>query len=264
MFVLSYLPFAIASLSSAIAYSGGNGQSAYVGCVDASYQPTSAFTENVGAKGIVSAVDCAAACFADSYTYSFFGDSGGALKCLCSNTIPPTSAVRTAGGSTASETSGQCDASQLPAIRTATCSSSLFIGSTQGVEQCFQRCPGATRISIDLSNYFCRCASHNQAKAVDESQRTVCASGRYHVYNRANANTNLGPSAGGMVRRRLRERMYQAAMREQAFCPKGLRACKIQGTSGYECIDVASELESCGGCMHGDFNADEDISKGQE
>ncbi|KII94348.1 hypothetical protein PLICRDRAFT_424813 [Plicaturopsis crispa FD-325 SS-3] len=40
--------------------------------------------------------------------------------------------------------------------------------------------------------------------------------------------------------------------RAEMLCPQGLNACPIPGLSGYgtdyECLDVQTELESCGGC----------------
>lgn len=34
------------------------------------------------------------------------------------------------------------------------------------------------------------------------------------------------------------------------FCPDGLSACPIPATlGGYECVDVKTELEQCGGCL---------------
>ncbi|WVF72440.1 hypothetical protein IAT40_007255 [Kwoniella sp. CBS 6097] len=50
------------------------------------------------------------------------------------------------------------------------------------------------------------------------------------------------------------------------LCPADLTACKVLGGDdlSFECIDVTSELESCGGCLHGDFGADAVQSPRQE
>jgi len=39
--------------------------------------------------------------------------------------------------------------------------------------------------------------------------------------------------------------------RTAPLCPSGLEACPVSGlTAGdYECLDVTTELESCGGCV---------------
>ncbi|WVF67129.1 hypothetical protein IAT40_001874 [Kwoniella sp. CBS 6097] len=57
---------------------------------------------------------------------------------------------------------------------------------------------------------------------------------------------------------------------EQVYCPLGTTACRVAtpfrvqgdddhnqagpgGNEAYECLDTASELESCGGCMYGEY-----------
>ncbi|PPQ80825.1 hypothetical protein CVT25_001950 [Psilocybe cyanescens] len=54
-------------------------------------------------------------------------------------------------------------------------------------------------------------------------------------------NGNHGGNRGGYHKR--------AAKSRSSLCPSGLDACPISGLFGdYECLDTASELESCGGC----------------
>jgi hypothetical protein len=81
-------------------------------------------------------------------------------------------------------------------------------------------------------------------------------------------------AASGLTKRKQREASAaRAAARAAAklnFCPNGWTACKIGGSDdGYEvslplspwkladkkCIDVSKELESCGGCIDGQFYA---------
>jgi len=49
---------------------------------------------------------------------------------------------------------------------------------------------------------------------------------------------------------RRRKRSFQLKSRSAPLCPTGLDACPIFGAKGgdYECLDTATELESCGGC----------------
>ncbi|WRT67585.1 uncharacterized protein IL334_004557 [Kwoniella shivajii] len=59
----------------------------------------------------------------------------------------------------------------------------------------------------------------------------------------------------GTSARRARARAL-AIKREQEnqLCPNGNTACKLPNTNTYECIDIFSELESCGGCVNGLFD----------
>ncbi|GLB36163.1 hypothetical protein LshimejAT787_0304510 [Lyophyllum shimeji] len=47
-----------------------------------------------------------------------------------------------------------------------------------------------------------------------------------------------------------KKRSAQLKSRSAPLCPTGLDACPISGAKGgdYECLDTATELESCGGC----------------
>ncbi|KAF8078610.1 hypothetical protein FPV67DRAFT_1443941 [Lyophyllum atratum] len=47
-----------------------------------------------------------------------------------------------------------------------------------------------------------------------------------------------------------KKRSPQLKARSAPLCPTGLDACPISGAKGgdYECLDTATELESCGGC----------------
>ncbi|WWC61301.1 uncharacterized protein I303_103882 [Kwoniella dejecticola CBS 10117] len=74
------------------------------------------------------------------------------------------------------------------------------------------------------------------------------------------------PPSSEAVKRRKREkeqeRLKRKAETEAAdgilpdLCPSDMRACKIPGSSGllYECIDTSEEIQSCGGCVEGDYS----------
>ncbi|WVQ70290.1 uncharacterized protein L199_008516 [Kwoniella botswanensis] len=44
-------------------------------------------------------------------------------------------------------------------------------------------------------------------------------------------------------------------------CPHGQRACRLHegNDEAYECIDTSHELESCGGCIHGEMGIGHDF-----
>ncbi|WVF72444.1 hypothetical protein IAT40_007259 [Kwoniella sp. CBS 6097] len=60
------------------------------------------------------------------------------------------------------------------------------------------------------------------------------------------------PLPSSAAKRHQRRNARQSTM---TLCPEGFKACNIfdgQGLS-YECLDVQQELESCGGCLHGEI-----------
>lgn len=60
----------------------------------------------------------------------------------------------------------------------------------------------------------------------------------------------------GIGRRRHAEQMRLAEeSARNAYCPSGKAACRVPGSSDYECIDTNSELESCGGCAYGAYGS---------
>ncbi|WWC61325.1 uncharacterized protein I303_103906 [Kwoniella dejecticola CBS 10117] len=69
---------------------------------------------------------------------------------------------------------------------------------------------------------------------------------------------NTQPSA--VARRRLREK--QAHQDGKGLCPHGMIACIVLDSNGlaYECLDVQEELESCGGCRHGEFSSSKSVN----
>ncbi|GFZ46250.1 hypothetical protein JCM24511_04497 [Saitozyma sp. JCM 24511] len=54
-----------------------------------------------------------------------------------------------------------------------------------------------------------------------------------------------------------RKALEQAVLKQQAanICPAGLKPCHIDGADdkAFECIDPVSDIESCGGCVFGEF-----------
>ncbi|WVQ98498.1 hypothetical protein IAU59_005624 [Kwoniella sp. CBS 9459] len=69
-----------------------------------------------------------------------------------------------------------------------------------------------------------------------------------YIYQREN-------QASQVVKRHQRQKAasVKGAMR-YAECPDNKTACNVpnSGGSGYECLDTRQELESCGGCLHGE------------
>ncbi|WVQ98490.1 hypothetical protein IAU59_005616 [Kwoniella sp. CBS 9459] len=59
----------------------------------------------------------------------------------------------------------------------------------------------------------------------------------------------------GFAKRQMKERMKRDQQLAMGLCPKGRTACKVPSSDGggFECIDTEYELESCGGCIHGEL-----------
>ncbi|WVW86702.1 hypothetical protein I302_108756 [Kwoniella bestiolae CBS 10118] len=63
-------------------------------------------------------------------------------------------------------------------------------------------------------------------------------------------------TASGLSRRENRGLGGQGPVHAGSFwCPNGMTACQLeQNPASYECIDTESDLESCGGCLYGDYD----------
>ncbi|WVW80093.1 hypothetical protein I302_102066 [Kwoniella bestiolae CBS 10118] len=123
-------------------------------------------------------------------------------------------------------------------------------------ESCFDRCSASgsnynyafpqTFTVGSGRNSICRCGS---SPALDS---TACGVNARFLYTQ-----NLVVPSGIPGRKRALERLDRARRlaRDQPFCPVGMTPCRVEGDS-YECVDLNSELESCGGCMNGIYGSD--------
>ncbi|OCF42311.1 hypothetical protein I317_03814 [Kwoniella heveanensis CBS 569] len=120
-------------------------------------------------------------------------------------------------------------------------------------QECFASCVDSTQAVVmynqPYGNFFCYCTPIAAAGAASSS------SASFFVYSHpAGA---YGSAASTFVRRQLRERMAIARNRALlAVCPNELTACRVSSDddTSFECIDTQSELESCGGCVYGEYN----------
>ncbi|WOO82761.1 Protein priA [Vanrija pseudolonga] len=83
---------------------------------------------------------------------------------------------------------------------------------------------------------------------------------KYDSYLWYNSDIAVSPSTVAMRRRRSKampqERLHRPHTESEyhlALCPHPRRACTVPDTNAYECVDTAEELESCGGCVHGEY-----------
>ncbi|OCF40599.1 hypothetical protein I317_05609 [Kwoniella heveanensis CBS 569] len=99
--------------------------------------------------------------------------------------------------------------------------------------------------------YLCQCGPDY---TVDDTTAGPynCQSGVFFAYTHPAA-----AAASDLARRNLRARLDQLRLDSQKLCPGQMKACKLEDTSDtYECVDTSSELESCGGCLFGEYGKD--------
>ncbi|WVW79140.1 hypothetical protein I302_101106 [Kwoniella bestiolae CBS 10118] len=101
------------------------------------------------------------------------------------------------------------------------------------------------------NQYNCLCGSKNEFNTESTS---TCQPNAIFLYTHT-ANTVVSSQ---FAKRQMKERLIRLQNERNALCPKPLTACKVNGVAdSFECIDTLSELESCGGCANGNFNANE-------
>ncbi|WVQ98497.1 hypothetical protein IAU59_005623 [Kwoniella sp. CBS 9459] len=76
----------------------------------------------------------------------------------------------------------------------------------------------------------------------------------YHGTDRYVYQRVISPSAAVRRAERLKSRRHQSEVILE-LCPDGMTACNVLYSEGlsYECLDTQQELESCGGCLFGEF-----------
>nr|XP_018258954.1 uncharacterized protein I303_08495 [Kwoniella dejecticola CBS 10117]OBR81112.1 hypothetical protein I303_08495 [Kwoniella dejecticola CBS 10117] len=122
-------------------------------------------------------------------------------------------------------------------------------------EECLATCKqypvAAIQPDTIKNQYNCFCGSDT---SFTYTSTGACQEYQYFTYQHT-ANTAVSSQ---FAKRQLKERMLRLQGDKHALCPGGLTACKVSGAEdSFECIDTSSELESCGGCAHGAFNANQ-------
>ncbi|WWD01611.1 hypothetical protein V866_008556 [Kwoniella sp. B9012] len=211
-------------------------------------------------------VNCFLYCIASDwlYAYSHFEPSaeGGTDKyCLCSNDAP--SVVNMVGDAvlcTAEENSVVSVSANVPRWRwtggeNGVCwgisngSPTLFHPVTTALE-CISTCTRYALVVYDDNSNPSGCWCEG-FRWWEETFPTTCGFNVAFPYEFKFWDTQ--PS--NVVRRRDRERREAEARKHYSLCPDGKRACNVMDSEGlsYECIHTDTELESCGGCLHGEF-----------
>ncbi|WWC61328.1 uncharacterized protein I303_103909 [Kwoniella dejecticola CBS 10117] len=127
----------------------------------------------------------------------------------------------------------------------------------QTVFECFDHCGSHTYARL----YFnggepqgnCFCYDDNSLWAT--RPRTTCNLGDWYIYQR-----DVQPSS--LVKR---QKARLESERKHRLCPEGLTACGLSSVNDdYECIDILSDPESCGGCITHRHGVHEELRDGTQ
>ncbi|KAH9942515.1 uncharacterized protein BXZ73DRAFT_41070 [Epithele typhae] len=144
--------------------------------------------------------------------------------------------------------------------------------SGDGATQC-EECP-AGQFSWEGASACCPCCSGFYSDHPGASSCAQCATaGAYSVVGASSASAcssyylggqlscpSSGPTCPDVGGANPSSLAHQAPVRRRAACPLGQRSCPVYGVSanghgyvrGSECVDVRTDLESCGGCVADD------------
>ncbi|WVW79138.1 hypothetical protein I302_101104 [Kwoniella bestiolae CBS 10118] len=240
----------------------------FVGCSSTDFAPSdSVFTVDTYTQ----AEDCAMGCYYNpggQYMWAYFQYGSGA--CMCSNTYYPyyylvpepqeyINVLRCADNdytvwvSASTYSTNRCYSRQEdPEME----SSLAYQGQVADPQECFRDCSAYNYASTQLlgdadgAGMNCWCGSQESYLGAN-GYEAACDFNTFTIYQHP-AGTVINSV---YAKRQLKERLIRTRNRKRALCPGTLTACVVPGVSdSFECIDTKQELESCGGCMSGEFN----------
>ncbi|WRT65651.1 uncharacterized protein IL334_002596 [Kwoniella shivajii] len=271
---LATIPLSIIALASLV--SSVNGY-AFVGCVDASSLSQFSFGEVAtdGSDVGTTQDSCLAYCQAQSYTTGAYrnpDDPQDPGYCYCTSTDPPVSVYDLERGA---DSAGNCVTgnTQLFDVQTdfafTGCysyrpASSVFIDYNLGIEGCINACSSYV---FALPQIYSAGSGRGQACYCASDSATTdmtCDVNTYYAYDH---NVPIVPS--NQINRRafnMKKLAARRLSREQPYCPQDTTACRVPTSNGdsYECLDINSELESCGGCMSGIYGSSNTTASGTD
>ncbi|OCF55219.1 hypothetical protein L486_07332 [Kwoniella mangroviensis CBS 10435] len=104
--------------------------------------------------------------------------------------------------------------------------------------------------------YVCECGNNLGYTPSDWTYGESCGQANFYDPPITTHPPGSSGAPSGWIRRQLKERLArEAGQKALAVCPKDMTACQTssEDDSSFECLDVQSELESCGGCIYGSF-----------
>lgn len=117
---------------------------------------------------------------------------------------------------------------------------------------------GGANVKPDGDAYTCQCDDGASGSARNTGE-TTCTADAVVSYNHGYGSYTTNAPAGQSIwaKRSIREQIRLDAQRTAGkLCPDTARACLTSpGASTFECIETDDELESCGGCLYGEYGA---------
>nr|XP_018265868.1 uncharacterized protein I303_02244 [Kwoniella dejecticola CBS 10117]OBR88026.1 hypothetical protein I303_02244 [Kwoniella dejecticola CBS 10117] len=241
----------------------------FVGCV---LSLTVSLTAQNGAR-VSNQNACNTRCLAAKYQYSYYTANTvlGTVNCYCDNVGSYVASSAYLVGSTANPSSCldtfQATATDLQTTFNFEGCSNTVTGVTINLAQgtilggaivqdphaCFQRCAGngnayfipiVPTLTAIAPTYGCVCDPSGAGTA------GACGILQFYKYTHS-----ASASQNAQSRKRQLAAMAEKE-RRKSFCPKKMTSCMIPGVEdSWECIDPQSDLESCGGCTHGEYTA---------
>ncbi|WVW79565.1 hypothetical protein I302_101534 [Kwoniella bestiolae CBS 10118] len=255
--MFSFLPLVAILASSILSVNA----STYIGCTDSvivgSSNPPGSVQGNVG--------KCESYC-TNSYPNPYFYYREDSQLCYCSDASPDAQ-VYVQGASD----QGGCVSTAYYQVYARTtsfefqgCASNMITDNAPPnvieLEDCFAACASeGSAMFLPLYNddlFACRCNIDN---TIEGKSPTTCGPNVWFTFTHS-----AGATASGLARRNLKERLIALRRQSQTLCPKAAKACSVPGSETYECIDTSSELESCGGCMFGEFQSSNNVTLGTD
>ncbi|WVW84445.1 hypothetical protein I302_106479 [Kwoniella bestiolae CBS 10118] len=205
---------------------------------------------------VYSVDECNFACADAGYAYAYFANPAMSY-CSCKDVGPESTEINSVASGSTNCGNFQSTVMALQTDYTFTNCYSLPSPSQADLstpQDSFQACWDACNtypvamLSPSGSSYTCSCfISGSDGGGIPD---TCGNTNVYFAYSHTAAST---PSLVDRRRRRL-DRLRRDQMVLERFCPGGFEACNVPGSEdSFECIDVSSELESCGGCLYGTY-----------
>ncbi|WVW83329.1 hypothetical protein I302_105348 [Kwoniella bestiolae CBS 10118] len=194
------------------------------------------------------------------YAYSTFATTFNSGPCLCSD-VPPDFKYRYGNcgqGGSGIIARAMTEQNGFQSHYDDNCHIAPFnnLGTTvTDIYQCFELCStwryAVTNFASAQSTAHCRCADNDQTW-VNQPVNDCNAPEIWVPYRQISVPTN-----SAAVVKKKRDAQHRLKMEEPTLrCPQGMKACQVTKNDdhAYECIDTSHELESCGGCIHGEID----------
>ncbi|KAK8846635.1 hypothetical protein IAR55_005722 [Kwoniella newhampshirensis] len=249
-----------------------------VGCINTSNGALTGHTDL--AVRVTDLTSCQNTCAQGGFTYAYFSVSlATGNNCQCGNDnnfvsanafVSPSIASTCVGTNlavvvnvrSAFQQTGCLSVGSLTGGLIGTLTGGLLGATVNNPGACFSRCTLAATVYVIPYNllgitptYGCVCGG--PGGSVDNNALVQCGLGTYQRFTRSAAAV-----ASGLTRRKRQvEVTSEQTRRNQVLkrkwdCPRGMTACNVSGIKdAWECVDPASDLESCGGCTFGNYVA---------